>query len=134
MLRNHRGMQLLHVGIPAHRARATTAYLNANKLSAVDFLPKSPDLNIIENIWDELNCCVRRTWAIPITLIQLRANILYEWNNLPPNCVQRYAASMRHRCISIVNSAGVIPTTKFTWTYVESNIFKRVSKQTSHPL
>ena len=53
LLRNHRGMQLLHDGAPAHRARATTAYLNANNVN--DFPPKSPDLNIIENIWDELN-------------------------------------------------------------------------------
>ena len=29
LLRNHRGMQLLHNGAPAHRVRATTAYLNA---------------------------------------------------------------------------------------------------------
>ena len=50
LLRNHRGMQLLHDGAPAHRARATTAYLNANNVNVVDFPPKSPDLNIIEDI------------------------------------------------------------------------------------
>ena len=36
LLRNHRGMQLLHDGAPAHLARATTAYLNANNLNVVD--------------------------------------------------------------------------------------------------
>ena len=116
LLRNHRGIQLLHDGAPAHWARATTAYLNANNVNAVDFPPKSPDLNIIESIWDELNCCLRRTWAIPITLNQLRAKNLYEWTNLPQNYVQRYVASMRRRCLAVVSSAGVIPTTKFTWT------------------
>ena len=60
---------------PAHLARATTTYLNANKENVFDFLPKSPDLNIIENIWDELNRRVR-TGAIPTTLNQLRAKIL----------------------------------------------------------
>ena len=54
LLRNHRGMQLLHDGAPAHLARATTVYLNANTVNVVDFPPKSSDLNIIENIWDEL--------------------------------------------------------------------------------
>ena len=34
--RNHRGMQLLHDGAPAHRARSTTAYLNANNVNVVD--------------------------------------------------------------------------------------------------
>ena len=37
LLRNHRGMQLLHDGAIAHRARSTTAYLNANNVKAVDF-------------------------------------------------------------------------------------------------
>ena len=39
LLRNHRGMQLLHDGVPAYRARAIPAYLNANNVN-VDF-PKN---------------------------------------------------------------------------------------------
>ena len=58
-------MQLLHDGAPAHLARATTAYLDANNVNVFNFLPKSPDLNRIENIWDELNRSVRRPGAIP---------------------------------------------------------------------
>ena len=53
LLRNHRGMQLLHDGAPAHRARATTAFLNANNVIVVDFPPtKLSNLNTLENIWD----------------------------------------------------------------------------------
>ena len=48
LLRNHRGMQLLHDGAPAHRTNGNTAYLNANNVNVVDFPPKSQDLNIIE--------------------------------------------------------------------------------------
>ena len=102
---------------PAHRARAITTYLNANNENAVDFPPKWADLNIIENIWDELNRRVRRTGAIPTTLNQLREKILHEWNNLPQNYVERYETSMRRRCLAVVNSAGDIPATKFTWTW-----------------
>ena len=39
LLRNHRGMQLLHDGAPAHRARANSAYLNANSVNVVDSPP-----------------------------------------------------------------------------------------------
>ena len=106
LLRNQRGIQLLHDPAPAHLARATTAYLNANNVNVVEFPPNSPDLNIIENISAELNRRVRRTEAIPTTLNQLKAKVLYEWNNLPQNYIQRYVTSMRRRCLAVVNSAG----------------------------
>ena len=50
LLINHRGMQLLHDGVPANLTSVTTAYLNSNNVNVVNFAPKSPDLNIIENI------------------------------------------------------------------------------------
>ena len=40
LLRNHRRMQLLHDGAPAHRARTTTVYLNANNVNVVDSPPQ----------------------------------------------------------------------------------------------
>ena len=88
LLRNHRGTQLLHDGDLAHRTRTTTAYLNANNVNVVDFPPppqkKSPDLNIIENFWDDLNRHVRRTGAIPTTFSKsFESKSIYEWNNLP---------------------------------------------------
>ena len=39
LLKNHRRMQLLLDGFPAHRTRATTAYLNENNVNVVDFPP-----------------------------------------------------------------------------------------------
>ena len=90
-------MQLLHDGAPAH--------LNENNVNVVDFPPKSPDLNIIEKHLG-LNRRGRRTEAIPTTLNQLRAKVLYEWNNLPQNYVQRYVTSMRRRFLAVVNGAG----------------------------
>ena len=42
LLRIHRGMQLLHEGAHAHRARTTTSYLNANNTNVVDFHPHPP--------------------------------------------------------------------------------------------
>ena len=107
LVRNHRGMQLLHHGAPVHLARVTIAYLNANNVNVVDFPPNSPDFNIIENIWDKLNRGVRRTGAIPTTLNQLRAKILYKWNSLSQNYVQRYVNSMRRRCLAESEQCGV---------------------------
>ena len=70
LLKNHPGMQLLYDGAPAHRTRANAAYRNTNNVNVVDFSPKSPDVNIIENIWDELNRHVRRTGVIPTNIFR----------------------------------------------------------------
>ena len=113
-------MQLLHDGAPAHLARATTAYLNANNVNVIDTPPTaSSDLNMIENIWDEMNRRVRKTGAIPTTLNQLRAKILHEWNNLPQNYVQRYVTAMSPGYLAVVNSEGKggILATRFTYTW-----------------
>ena len=37
LLRIHRGMQFLQDGVPVNRARATTAFLNANNVNVVNF-------------------------------------------------------------------------------------------------
>ena len=58
--------------------------------------------------WDELNRRVRRTGATLTTLNQLRAKLLYEWNSLPQNNVQRNVTSIRRRCLAVENSAGDI--------------------------
>ena len=77
--------------------------------------PKLSRLKYKENIWDELNHRVRRTGAIPTTLNQLRAKIIYEWKNTPQNYVQRYVASLSCRSEQCRGGGG-IPATKFTWT------------------
>ena len=91
--------------LSVHRMSFHTS-VNANNVNVIDFPPKTPDLNIIENIWDELNHRARRIGAILTTLNELKATIRYKWNNLPQNYVQRYVTSMRRHCVAVVNSAG----------------------------
>ena len=92
LVRNHRGMQLLHDGALAHRTGATTAYLNANNVNIVNSPPppKSPDLNIIENIWDEQNRHVRRLMGYFDHTESTESKNSLRVNSLPQNCVQHY--------------------------------------------
>lgn len=106
MMRNNRGLSFLQDGAPAHTARATLAFLNANNVNIKALPARSPDLNVIENIWDELNRRVRRNGIAPQTIPQLRAKIAQEWANLPQNYIHRYVTSMRRRCIAVINAQG----------------------------
>lgn len=63
-------------GTPASIVRVTTVFLNANNINVTDVPSKSPDLNLIENILDELNHRVRRTVEVRQTITQLRAKIV----------------------------------------------------------
>ena len=47
LLRNHRGMAWLHDCAPAHRAKATTVYLNAKKVNVVD--PPPPQITRLKH-------------------------------------------------------------------------------------
>ena len=47
LLRNHRGMQLLNDGAPAHMTKAPTVYLNANNVNVVD--PPPPPITRLKH-------------------------------------------------------------------------------------
>ena len=51
---------------------------------------KSPDLNPIEHIWDELERRVRQRPHKPITLPELRQALQEEWDNLPQAVISSY--------------------------------------------
>ena len=79
--------------------------------------PKSLDLNVTENIFDELNRSVRRTGAIPTTLNQLRAKILTSGTNFLRITFSVFVTSMIRRCLAVVNTAGGHNASKFTLTW-----------------
>jgi len=78
-----RGMVLLQDGAPAHTPRAMQALLQQQNVRLLPFPPKSPDLNVIEHIWDELDRRVRRRPVAPLTLRELEHALVEEWRNIP---------------------------------------------------
>lgn len=106
LARNNRGLKLLQDGAPSHTARATIDYLRLNNVRLMEIPAKSPDVNIIENVWDELNRRVRRNGRMPVTMAELRAKITQEWANIPQRYITRYVTSMRRRCQAVIRAQG----------------------------
>lgn len=95
-----------HDNARPHSARLTAAYLQANDIDVLPWPSRSPDLNPIEHLWDELDRRVRRQQNQPQSLQQLRRALQEEWNNIPQALVQNLVASMGRRCQAVLDAKG----------------------------
>ena len=68
-----------------HKARVAMAYLGQNTINVLPCPSKSPDLNPIEHLWDQLNKCVRQQQPPPQTLDQLHQMLQQQWRTIPRN-------------------------------------------------
>lgn len=82
---------------PKHKAKKTAAWLEENELVTMDWPPNSPDMNIIEHVWDELDRRVRRRGHLPTSKDNLWEILEEEWDCLPVSYIQKLYASMPER-------------------------------------
>ena len=72
----------MHDNTRPHSAATTRQFLATNNVNVLAWPANSPDLNPIEQVWDKLECRVRRNHAIH-TVNDLAAALQAEWTNLP---------------------------------------------------
>jgi hypothetical protein len=77
-------------------------YLEQNNINVLPWPSKSPDLNPIEHLWDELDKRVRQRQPPPQTLDQLHQILQQERRTIPRNNVRNLIESMSRRCWSRV--------------------------------
>ena len=95
----------MHDNVRPHSAAITRQFLATNNVKVLDWPANSPDLNPIEQVWDELGHRVRRNHAIQ-TVNDLAAALQAEWANLPTPFIQRYVNSMRRRTTVCIAQNG----------------------------
>ena len=89
-----------------HTALAVTAHLANLGIPVLPWPAKSPDLNPIEHLWDELERKLRDRPVLPRNLAELRIALTEEWNAIPMARIVRLVNSMRGRCQAIENARG----------------------------
>ncbi|GMF54463.1 unnamed protein product [Phytophthora fragariaefolia] len=91
-------------GAPAHRAKATSAYLKELKLESMGHPPQSPDLNPIENLWGIMKAELHKTPATDLD--DLREKLAMIWYKIPVGIVQKLIYSMPARLEAVRKEKG----------------------------
>lgn len=105
-VRQNRRMTYMHDGAPCHTAASTRRLLNRNQIRVLPWCSKSPDLNPIEHIWDEVERRLRRRPNQPQTLQQLSQALIQTWNGIPQAVIANLITSMRSRCRAVIRARG----------------------------
>jgi hypothetical protein len=93
-----------HDNAPAHSAHATQEWLEEHDVQVIQWPAQSPDLNIIENVWDMLGRAVRKDR--PTSRHQLIASLQRAWNSLTADYIRRLYESLPRRVRCVIRARG----------------------------
>jgi transposase len=89
---------------PKHRSRLVQRWLFTHGVQCIDFPPYSPDLNPIENLWNDLKRRIEKLNARDIA--ELRAHVNEEWAATDTNLLSCLSHSMPGRCKAVIANRG----------------------------
>lgn len=92
---------------PKHMAYEVRSWLLYNCPKVIQTPPRSPDLNSIENLWDELDCRIRTS---PITSsMELKKKLVEEWNSVSRNYTKIVVSCIPQRLNAVLRQKS-LPT------------------------
>lgn len=96
----------MHDNARPHTAEIVQNYLNEVGVRVLPWPAKSPDMNPIEHMWDELKRRIRARIPAPTTLQELTRTAQEEWENIPQDVVERLIRSLPNRMQSVIRARG----------------------------
>ena len=105
-LMQQNGAKCQHDNTRPHTARITTALLTISNVVVLPWPSKSPDLNPIEHLWDDLDRRVRQRQPQPQSLQQLMNALQDEWNNILQQAIRTLISSMGRCGQAVIDSRG----------------------------
>ncbi len=75
-------LMLLHDNARPHVARICTQFLEAENIPVLEWPAFSPDMSLIEYVWDGLDRRIQQCVPVSANIQQLRTAIAEEWTNI----------------------------------------------------
>ncbi|CAH2013856.1 unnamed protein product [Acanthoscelides obtectus] len=89
-----------------HVARVTIDFFQHNDVTLLPWPPRSPDLSLIEHVWDMMGRRLLNLQRPPQTLEALREELVVAWNEIPQEDIDRLIRSMPRRVGECVAHQG----------------------------
>lgn len=91
-----------------HRAKIATDILVASEIPTLPWPPQSPDLNPIENLWNEVDRQVRSLPSQPTSIEDLERKVKAAWSSIPLEHIRNLIKSMPRRIQACIEAQGGI--------------------------
>ena len=91
-------------GAKCHRANVVKHWKSDQNTRCLEWLPQSPDLNFIKNLWRDLGEAVRN--ARFHNLNELQQALVNEWSQISVRRCQRLIRSMPNRIRAVIQARG----------------------------
>jgi len=91
---------------PIHNAKYTKRFFELKRMSVLPWPAYSPDLNIIENAWHELDHRIRKRNPLLTSEDQLWVALQEEWGKLDQEYIDKLYSSMPKRVKELVKAEG----------------------------
>ena len=89
-----------------HKARRTMALLAQEQVEVMDWPPMSPDMNVIEHVWDYLGRQIRDMNDPPTSVAQLRDALQRAWDGMPQGVFRHLVDGMPRRVRALAGVRG----------------------------
>lgn len=96
----------MHDNARCHTARSVAQYLDEVGIQVLPWPARSPDLNPIEHIWDNLKRRTRARVPAPTTLGELKTAAVEEWHNIAQSDIQDIMDGLSNRLEEVIRARG----------------------------
>ena len=105
-LQQHPDLQFIQDNAPGHKGKKTQAEIKRRNMPMISWPPYSPDLNLIEKVWDWMKDYIESVFPEHMTYPQLKVAVQEAWDSITADQLSELIDSMHDRCQAVIDANG----------------------------